>query len=1065
MCPPKPKGPAGIRSNAPRISSNQLLSGHNHNMNVKLPNSKNGISSVENSKNLSSPHLPPLTGSNQQTSEVRPTDVSPEIAYQNGISLLKSDPSKALENFRLAAEKQHVGAMYQYAKLLATDSQNQTTALRIMKTAAQMGQKDAIFEYGQMLEKGIGCPVNREEAYVVYQKGIKNGDGNSMYRCAKLLKEARRNPSEMYSLFKEAADLHIPGAFFERAICLRDGVGVEKNQVEATRIFKQLCESNDPQGMLEYAICLKNGTGIQKDMQTFSLVMGKAVATNSPDARLTYARMLESGDGFTQNVEAAEKIYRELADNGNPFAQNCLASLLQSQGKVGDALKYYQLSAAQHHPTALFSLAMLQLRLANTSSKNDIIVVKNEGIKNEIVQKTDHSNPKNELFKKETLRKEGMENLRKAADAGNERAQFNYALYLEKDRNSDKKEIAKYYKLASDAGLPNAMCNYASYVMKTDEAEAVRLFKQAADKGHTISMYRYARFMLKRDIEVSIQYFDMAAANGHPKSQYELANIKLEMNDKDNGFRLLKLASEGGYHKAKEKYIPLISAVPNAEKDEDGKYNVEQIFEYCKHIPDSNSVTLFDKYITEETQLSKLRRAQLLLTTDTKSGLATISELAKGGFVEAKYIYATILEKGKLTKPNMLEAKKYYQEASKAQHALAMSAYGRLVKVEDQVSAVRLFKEAADQNLPIAQYQYARMLEISGAEEEALKYYKMASDAGVAKAQFRYGRMHEICSKIKRSYETAATYYKMASAQRYPKAMNNYAHMLEVGLGIDADPKLAANYYKKAMDLGNIYASHNYARILEHGIGVKKDPESAAQIYKKLSEDEDNGLAQYNYARMCHNGIGVTEDYEEAKKYYLMAIDNNIAEAKQNYGVLLFTKFQKWSDAARYFEMAVSGNGGQPSAKYNYAQLLMMQGMGVPEDPNLAERLFQEAAATFLPAMVSYAQILEGKDGDDAIKLAAEYYKKAADMEDENHKFIKPQRQAQYLIALMYKNGRGVEKDMDMYEKYRVSGNVMSLSIIKSFLISYFLLISISKYVVSIGINNFFQSILPFCKN
>ncbi|OHT09787.1 hypothetical protein TRFO_21128 [Tritrichomonas foetus] len=53
----------------------------------------------------------------------------------------------------------------------------------------------------------------------------------------------------------------------------------------------------------------------------------------------------------------------------------------------------------------------------------------------------------------------------------------------------------------------------------------------------------------------------------------------------------------------------------------------------------------------------------------------------------------------------------------------------------------------------------------------------------------------------------------------------------------------------------------------------------------------------------------------------------------------------------------------------------------------------------------------------------------------------------------------------NLSNNYRVSGNVMSLSIIKSFLISHFLLISISKYVVSIGINNFFQSILPFCKN
>ena len=858
-----------------------------------------------------------------------------------------------------------------------------------------MGHKEAIFEYGNMLEKGIGAPVNREEAYAVYQKGIKNGDGNCMYRCAKMLKETRTMPTEMYKLFKEAADLDIPGAFYEVAMCLKDGLGVQKDPAKATHIFRQLAESNDPQGMLEYAMCLKDGIGVPKDMHGFVTTMKKAIQTNSPDAQLTYAKMLENGDGFPKDVQKAQEIYAELAEAGNPFAQNFLAQSFQAKGNIQEAIKYFRLAAQQHHPTAQFSLAMLQLRSPST-------------------------------------RAEGMLNLKMAADSGNARAQFNYALYLETERGADKREIIKYYKMASDSGLPNAMCNYASYLIKTNEDQAIKLFKQAADKGHTISMYRYAQYMQKRDVDIAMQYFDSAANQGHPKSQYELALIKLGMNDLDSGMRLLKMSADAGYHKAKEKYKPYLESVPGALRNNDtGKYNTEQIFEYCRHLP-SNGLDLFNKYITDDGQLEKLRRAQLILgpvdasaqnmqdpecQANVKAALKTISDLAKGGFVEAKYVYATILEAGKLTKQNMLEARKYYQEASKAQHALAMTAYGKLLKVEDQVTACRFFKEAADQKLPAAQYQYARMLEMSGAEEEALKYYKLASDAGIAKAQFRYGRMHEICSKIKRSYEIAAKYYRMAANKKYPKAMNNYAHMLEVGLGVEKDQKTAAIFYKKAMDMGNIYASHNYARILEHGIGVEPDEKTAAVIYKKLAENADNGLAQYNYARMRHNGIGVDVDFDEAKKYYLMAIENNIAEAKQNYGVLLFTTFHKWNEAARFFEMAVSGNGGQPSAKYNYAQLLM-QGMGVPEDHELAEKLLQEAAISFLPAMFSYAQILENKGDEASLQAAAKYYEKASLMEDEDNRFVKPQRSAQYQLALMYRNGRGVKQSQQLFHQY-----------------------------------------------
>lgn len=321
----------------------------------------------------------------------------------------------------------------------------------------------------------------------------------------------------------------------------------------------------------------------------------------------------------------------------------------------------------------------------------------------------------------------------------------------------------------------------------------------------------------------------------------------------------------------------------------------------------------------------------------------------------------------------------------------------------------------------------------------------------------------EISTSIKKSYRTSLYYYKLAAKKGYAKAQNNCGRLYELGLGVSKPNKeLAVSLYKKAADQGNVIALHNYARALEKGIGIQKDEAKSASIYKKLADDDpDDGLAQYNYARMCHNGIGLAENLEEAGKYYLLAIDNNIAEAKQNYGVMLFNKFHKWNEAAKFFEMAVSGNGGQPSAKYNYAQLLK-RGMGLNEDKKKAESLLHDAAEElFLPAIVAYAELLKNKGEEEEteneyneeeeeeesesgnkdpnemgdidrllsfnmnkkcpnsnLEKAAAYYKKAAEMEISDRKFLVPQRNAQFDLAMMYKNGKGVAKDNELFVKY-----------------------------------------------
>lgn len=103
-----------------------------------------------------------------------------------------------------------------------------------------------------------------------------------------------------------------------------------------------------------------------------------------------------------------------------------------------------------------------------------------------------------------------IDELKRSTDNGNAESMYKYAIKLE---NGDgiavnKREAARYYKMASDNGNKNAMNEYAAMLNKGDEIavkerEAVRYFKMAADNGHINAMFNYG-FVLARGDGIAV---------------------------------------------------------------------------------------------------------------------------------------------------------------------------------------------------------------------------------------------------------------------------------------------------------------------------------------------------------------------------------------------------------------------------------------------------------------------------------------------------------------------------------------------------------------------------------
>ena len=869
--------------------------------------------------------------------------------------------------------------MYELAKSLISEA-DFAAAFRYMERAAEMGHEKAALEYANMLEKGIGCECNRAMAFKLFKKAADNGDATAAFRCARMLKESGRRNAEMFAFIETASEQNVPGALLELGLCYRNGWGVDKNLRESAKIFKILMDQGDPKGMLEYAMAMKNGWGVPADRQKFVRLLKRALDLECPEAKIVFAHLLETGDGYNKDVEQAEKIYRDLVKEGSVVALFKLGVLLQNNARYDEAIACFEKAAERHHLVALFSLAMLQLKFPR-------------------------------------LRRQGMANLKKAADQENPRAQYNYAIQLEKE-NGSKEEITKYYKMASDEGLPNAMCNFASLMLKTDPIESLRLFKEAADKGHAISAYRYAKIIQPQHPSEALKYYRMAVEKNHVRSQYELAMMTMGKRPQE-ALILLRMSSQSGYAKAQQKYAEILSnegeiKLSNFVSRKVDFSDADSLFRGSSKILEPNAARVyFEQHMKPNDDLFKLRHAQVVIRSNPSEGLETITKMMKEGNLEAKYVYARLLQKGKVVKQNVLAAKRMYQEGAKAKHPGSMCQFAKLVKNTDFDFALDLVRRVAEKGVPKGQYQYGQYLELIGRDAEARQFYKAASAKGFDKAQFQYARAHETGSRCRRNHATAAKYYAMAAELGNAQAQNNLGSMFECGRCGPVDFCKAAELFRQSADGGNLQGLYNYARLLELGLGVEKDEQEAIHIYRQLigTVTHNSGYAQYRYARMLHNGIGMPENIDEASRWYLQAIERNVPEAKQNYGVLLFTKYHKWADAIRYIELIGHDIDSAASAQYNFAQLLI-QGMAHSKNPKLAEKLLAASARTFVPSMVCYAQMLQAREDktEETLEKIVNLYTTAADT-DKPELYKKPVATAQYQLGLIYRDGIGAAKD------------------------------------------------------
>ena len=269
-------------------------------------------------------------------------------------------------------------------------------------------------------------------------------------------------------------------------------------------------------------------------------------------------------------------------------------------------------------------------------------------------------------------------------------------------------------------------------------------------------------------------------------------------------------------------------------------------------------------------------------------------------------------------------------------------------------------------------------------------------------ADYYIGRMRLYGYGELKNNISALRYFKRAADQGYLPAQQ---FMARFSLMKENNPEQALYWFKRAADSNDIQAQMYCAAAYLFGVGVKKNPESA-QRYLIAAAKTGNSIAQYALAQSFLDSRQLAN-----KKLGLIWLDKAVAQknpaAQTKLGELYAKGESVPADIVKAKELlGLAVDQGYIPAVYQMAELLRMQG-----DFKQAKDWYIRAEnAHYAPAKMALSQI---------------YTEKTSPFYDLHQGFLQMLKaaqsgysEAQLALAVMYKNGLGVEKDENLAKEW-----------------------------------------------
>lgn len=389
--------------------------------------------------------------------------------------------------------------------------------------------------------------------------------------------------------------------------------------------------------------------------------------------------------------------------------------------------------------------------------------------------------------------------------------------------------------------------------------------------------------------------------------------------------------------------------------------------------------------------------------------------------------------------------------------------------------AMKYYEMAARRNHLEAQYRLGCVYKTLQNCEQARSWFSIAAQSGHAAAQFELGFMHEQGKCLPRNNLKAAEWYEKAAKQNYLEASYRLGVLYDNGVSkknrgvvlvegteseirernasvLEQNIQKAVEYYRKAAEGGHKLAQFTMGTIYENGepaafisinattafewyqkAALQKEPcaqnalgnlyfdgrgtqknDNQAFIHYVNSANQGNKEAQNHVGQLYFEGKGVPQNDKLAFEWFLKAAEQNLVEAQYNIGVLYLAGRGVLQNGKLAFEwIQKAALQGHVNAEY-YLGMLYFEGTGVIQNDDSANNYLQKAAEKKFDLAQFYLAKLHQKKGrnTEAFRSFKQVFESQQVIDYKPVISEKIRLEAQYELALMYRDGRGTRQDV-----------------------------------------------------
>ena len=159
--------------------------------------------------------------------------------------------------------------------------------------------------------------------------------------------------------FERGADAGDPVAAFNLAVCLTEGLGVERDERKAAEWIRRAAESL-PVAQYWYGRTLTEGRGLETDLAAARVWLGSAAENGIVEAQVMLGELMLNARGGPRDQGAAGDLFAKAAAQGHAGAMFALGVLADGNGHGADrtsAQQWFRQAAERGHPYAQLMLA------------------------------------------------------------------------------------------------------------------------------------------------------------------------------------------------------------------------------------------------------------------------------------------------------------------------------------------------------------------------------------------------------------------------------------------------------------------------------------------------------------------------------------------------------------------------------------------------------------------------------------------------------------------------------------------------------------------------------------